>query len=188
MTVKNVMTAEFLMSAYGGESMAYMRYLIWGKDAEQQSMPNIARLFRAISYAEQAHASNHFKELDKHQGGSAVAAGAIFGMGTVVENLQGAINGEVHEIEQMQPVYLQTAKFQAEKGAEQSFHYALEAEKIHATMFRVAQEAAKQNEDMKLGEVFTCPTCGFTGEGTLPDYCPICGANKKVFKFFPASS
>ena len=30
MSVKNAMTSEFLHSAYGGESMARMRYLIWG--------------------------------------------------------------------------------------------------------------------------------------------------------------
>ena len=30
MAVNNAMTADFLRSAYGGESMAHMRYLIWG--------------------------------------------------------------------------------------------------------------------------------------------------------------
>lgn len=139
MAVKNDMTADFLRSAYGGESMAHMRYLIWADHAEKQELPNIARLYRAISYAEQVHASNHFKELGTQSGGAAVTAGAVFGMGTVVENLQGAIDGEVHEIEQMYPVYLNAAQFQKENGAERSFRYALEAEKIHAKMFREAQ-------------------------------------------------
>ena len=30
MAVKNAMTSEFLHAAYSGESMAHMRYLIWG--------------------------------------------------------------------------------------------------------------------------------------------------------------
>ncbi len=145
MPVKNDMTADFLRSAYGGESMASMRYLIWGEHAAKQGMPNIARLFAAVAFAEQAHATNHFRELCDQAGGAAVTAGAVFGLGSVAENLQGAIDGELHEIEQMYPVYLHTARFQQESGAERAFRYALEAEKIHAKMFKTAQDAAKEN-------------------------------------------
>lgn len=166
--------------------MAHMRYLHWGDHAEKQGMPNIGRLFRAIAYAEQVHAGNHFAELCEQQGGAAVTAGAVFGLGTVVDNLQGAIDGEVHEIEQMYPVYLNTAKFQNESGAERSFRYALEAEKIHARMFKAAQDAARQNKDLELDQVHVCPVCGFTGEGSMPDYCPVCGVKSSLFKLFPA--
>jgi rubrerythrin len=186
MSVKNDMTAEFLRSAYGGESMAHMRYLTWGDHAEKQGLKNIARLYRAIAYAEQVHANNHFKELCEQQGGSVVNAGAVFGMGSVVDNLQGAIDGEVHEIEQMYPVYMATAQFQKESGAERSFRYALEAEKIHAKMFKAAQDAAKQDKDLELGEMHICPVCGFTGENEMPDFCPVCGVKKNLFKLFPA--
>ncbi|HMM19240.1 MAG TPA: rubrerythrin family protein [Selenomonadales bacterium] len=186
MTVKNDMTADFLRSAYGGESMAHMRYLAWADHAEKQGMANIARLYRAISYAEQVHANNHFKELGAQQGGATVTSGAVFGLGSVVENLQGAIDGEVHEIEQMYPVYLNAAQFQKESGAERSFRYALEAEKIHAKMFQDAQNAARQGKDMELGdEVYICPVCGFTGDRETPDYCPVCGVKKDLFKLFP---
>jgi len=75
----------------------------------------------------------------------------------VVENLQGAINGELHEVEQMYPVYLEAAKFQDEKGAQRSFHFALEAEKIHAQLFSDAQKAAKEGKDMQLEAVYICP-------------------------------
>ena len=44
MAVKNAMTSDFLHSAYGGESMAHMRYLHWGVLAEKEGFPNIARL------------------------------------------------------------------------------------------------------------------------------------------------
>jgi len=60
MAVKNDMTADFLRSAYGGESMAHMRYLIWGSTADKEGFPNVGRLFRAIAYAEWAHSDNHF--------------------------------------------------------------------------------------------------------------------------------
>lgn len=186
MPVKNAMTADFLRHAYGGESMAHMRYLIWADVAEKEKLPNIARLFRAIAYAEYAHADNHFRELREQKGDYTVPAGAVFGVEKTVDNLQGAINGELHEVEQMYPAYLEVARFQNEKGAERAFHYALEAEKIHAQLFQEAQDAAKQGNDMELGTVYVCPVCGHTVVGEAPDECPICGVKKDKYKDFPA--
>jgi rubrerythrin len=51
---------------------------------------------------------------------------AVFGLGSTSQNLQGGINGETFEITEMYPTYIEMAKFQGEKGAELSFHYALE--------------------------------------------------------------
>src|SRR5690554_4054337 len=129
MKVNNAMTADFLRSAYGGESMAHMRYLIWGDIAKDEGFPNIARLFRAIAYAEWAHADNHFKVLGGEKTEDhTVPAGGVFGVGKTVDNLQGAIDGELHEVDQMYPVYLEAARYQGEKSAERAFHFALEAE------------------------------------------------------------
>lgn len=184
MSVKNAMTADFLRSAYGGESMAHMRYLYWGNQAEKEGFKNIGKLFKAIAFAEQVHASNHFKELDHAKGDFTVTSGAIFGVGSIVESLQGAINGELHEIEQMYPVYLTAARFQEEKGAERSFHFALEAEKIHAKLFSEAQEAAKGSKDISSESVFICPVCGHTILDEAPNKCPICGAKKEMYVAF----
>lgn len=184
MAVKNAMTADFLRSAYGGESMAHMRYIAWGELAEKEGFPNIGRLFRAISYAEQVHANNHFRELGSETGDYSVVSGAVFGIGSLVDNLQGAINGELHEVEQMYPVYLQTAQLQEEKGAQRSFHFALEAERIHARLFKEAQNAAKEGKDMPIQSVNICPVCGHTIIDGIPDNCPVCGAKKERYVSF----
>ena len=60
MATKNAMTADFLRSAYGGESLAHMRYLYWADVARDEGFDNIGKLFDAIAYAEQVHANNHF--------------------------------------------------------------------------------------------------------------------------------
>jgi rubrerythrin len=184
MAVKSPMTSEFLHSAYGGESMAHMRYLLWGQMAEKEGLLNIAKLFEAISYAERVHATNHFREIAGTTADATVAAGGVFGIGKTVDNLQGAINGELHEVEQMYPVYLNTAKLQNEPGAERSFHFALEAEKIHAKYFQQAQDAAKEGKDLELKKVYICPICGHTILDGAPDHCPICGARKEMYKEF----
>jgi rubrerythrin len=184
MAVENAMTADFLRSAYGGESMAHMRYIYWGAQAEKEGLPNIGKLFKAISHAEQVHANNHFRELGAQTGDFTVAAGAVFGAVKTVDNLQGAINGELHEVEQMYPVYHHTAQFQNEKGAERSFHFALEAEKIHARLFRQAQDSAKAGQDIQIKTVNVCPVCGHTILDEIPDKCPVCGAKKEMYVTF----
>lgn len=184
MAVKNAMTSDFLHSAYGGESMAHMRYLHWGQIAMKEGFPNIAKLFEAIAYAESVHAGNHFREIGGDITDYTVTAGAVFGIGKTVDNLQGGINGELHEVEQMYPVYLNAAEFQEEKGAKRSFHYALEAEKIHADMFAKAQAAAKEGKDFELESVYICPICGHTVLDEAPDNCPVCGAKKELYKKF----
>jgi rubrerythrin len=178
------MTANNLRSAYGGESMAHVRYKIWARKATEDGFPNVARLFTAISYAEQVHATNHFTELGKEVGGFAVASAAPFGLTSTAENLQGAINGEVFEITEMYPVYLNAAQFQKEKGAELTFHYALTAERIHAQMYQAAKKEVDAGRDIRLGPVQICDSCGWTYEGEAPDTCPICGVSRDRFKTF----
>jgi len=184
MAVKNAMTAEFLHSAYGGESMAHMRYLIWSDIAKKEGFPNIAKLFEAISFAERVHATNHFRENGSTIADASVTSGGIFGNGKTAENLRGAIIGELHEVEQMYPVYMKTAEYQEETGARRSFHFALEAEKIHAKLFEKAREAASEGKDMKLKAVFICPVCGHTVLDEAPDNCPVCGAIEQMYHKF----
>lgn len=176
------MTAANLRSAFGGESMAHMRYILWAGKAEEESFPNVARLFRAIAYAEEVHANNHFNALAKVGGDHLVNSGAPFGQTTTSENLIGAIAGEDFEIREMYPVYLESAKFQGEKTAQLSFHYALSAEKIHRAMYQAAKQSVDGGKDIELKPVQICKICGYTHEGDIPDRCPVCanGADKFV--------
>jgi rubrerythrin len=161
-----------------------MRYGIWGNKAETDGFPNVARLFRAIATAETIHATNHFRELGADPGDFLCASGGVFGLGSTSQNLQGGINGETFEVNEMYPVYLEGAKLQDEKGAQRSFNYALEAEKTHAALFQKAREAVDSGKDAELGSVQICRVCGWTHEGDPPDVCPICGAKKEKFQTF----
>jgi rubrerythrin len=180
------MTADNLRSAFGGESMAHMRYLVWAERAEQEKLPNVARLFRAISRAEQSHASGHFRAMGKVAGPFPVTAGGGFGYGTTSENLQGAMEGELFEVNEMYPAYLEVARAQGEQAAERSMAYAVEAEKIHAAMYKRAKDAVDAGNDVALGDVSICPVCGYTHEGPMPDKCPICNVAASRFTVFSA--
>ena len=162
------MTEDNLKAAFAGESQAHMRYLIFAKRAEAEGFPNIARLFRAISHAEQVHATNHLDVLGMIRGS--------------VDNLQMAIDGETYEVNEMYPAFNAVAQLQEEKGAMKTTRWALQAEKIHAGMYQKAKQAVESKKDIQLGSVYICDVCGYTVEGEAPDRCPVCGASKDKFR------
>ncbi len=177
------MTEGNLRSAYAGESQAHMRYMIYAERAKANGFPNVARLFTAIAFAEQVHATNHYRNIES-KGDALTVSGAIFGTRNTSEDLQAGIDGETFEINEMYPAYLDVAKFQGEKGAETSFRYAWEAEKIHATMYQKAKQVVDQGKDIELGPMQICTVCGHTVEGEAPEKCPICNAPKSKFRTF----
>src|SRR5512145_516845 len=145
------MTEQHLINAFGGESQAHMRYLHFGDRAEKDKFPNVARLFRAISYAEYVHAGDHYRELKHLNGGFVANSMAAFGPGDSKKNLELAIAGETFEIEEMYPVYIEVAKFQGEKGAQRSFEWSYASELMHKQLFERALEAVISGKDVELG-------------------------------------
>jgi len=164
------MTEDNLKNAFAGESQAHMRYLIFAGRAEEEGFSNVARLFRAVSYAEQVHAKNHYDVLGMIRGSS--------------DNLQVAIDGETYEVNEMYPAFNAVAKLQEEKGAQRTTDWALQAEKVHAGMYQKAKQAVENKKDIKLGAVYICDMCGYTVEGETPSRCPVCGAPKEKFRKF----
>jgi len=163
------MTKDALMSAFGGESMAHMRYLIFAEIAEKEGFRNVARLFRAIAFSEQVHARNHYDRLRALHEDAKVVAGALFGPGNTSKNLDLAIKGEEFEVNEMYPAYINLARLQGEKGAEISFTWAYEAEKIHAQLYSEAKQSVAQGRDRTLrGYVWICSICGHTYVGEEP--------------------
>ncbi len=163
-------TEENLRNAFSGECQAHIKYLAFADKAEKENFRNVARLFKANSYAEQIHATNHLRILS--------------GISRSVENLQAAIEGETFEVEQMYPTYVSVAQEQNEPGAETMTKWALESEKIHAHLYKKAKEAVDQGRDVDLETIHVCQVCGFTAEGDVPEICPICGSPKEKFVKF----
>jgi rubrerythrin len=164
------MTKKFLEDAFAGESMAHMKYLIFADEAEKSGLKKLAKLFKAIAYAEFVHARNHFKALKK--------------LGDNTVNIQSCIAGETFEVEEMYPVYNETAKLQGEREAQISTYYALEAEKIHAEMYKKALELVNAGKDYEAEKIYICSVCGYTTEEEAPEKCPVCGAPKSAFVEF----
>ncbi len=164
------MTKANVEAAFAGESQAHMKYAAFAEIAEREKLPNVARVFRAASFAEQAHATNHLR--------------ALGGIGKTLANLEAAYAGETFEINEMYPAYIDVAKMQEEKRALGSMEDALAAEKVHQALYAKAKEAVAGGKDVEVGVVWVCSVCGFTGEGEPPEKCPVCGAvHTKLQKF-----
>lgn len=166
----NKMTEDNVKAAFAGESQAHVKYAAFAEKAKQENLPNIARLFAAASYAEQVHAGAHLRVLK--------------GIGSTVDNLDAAVGGENFEVEEMYPAFIAVAEEQGATAAKVSFSRAMDAEKVHHALYSKSKEAAAAGKDADLGDIFVCPVCGFTAEGTAPDKCPLCGQPSTNFHKF----
>ena len=170
MTRMHKMTEQNLKDAFAGESQAHMKYLNFAKKADEEGKSNVARLFRATSFAEQAHASHHLDVLG--------------GIGSTAENLAEGAGGEDFEVEEMYPAYKAVADLQDEDEAFEAFDYAMRAEMQHSDLYHRAQQAVDAGGDANFDAIMVCPFCGHTIEGEAPDKCPVCNTPGKEFVKF----
>jgi rubrerythrin len=160
-------TSDNLKAAFTGESQANRKYLAFAQKAQDDGLPQIAKLFRAAAEAETIHAHAHLRVMG--------------GVKPTLENLQAAIEGENYEYQKMYPAFLQQALTGGNQSAAMSFRYAMEVEKIHYQHYLRALETLKSGKDLPPSRLFICPLCGNTFNGDLPVKCPICATLKGRF-------
>ncbi len=163
-------TEKNLMDAFSGESQANRKYLAFAKKAEKEGFKNVARIFRAIAEAETIHALKHFEVAGK--------------VGSTLENLETAVEGEHHEYTEMYPEFINAAEEEEQKKAKTSFEYANAAEKVHGKTFEEMKKMVENGQDVEDKDAFLCPVCGWVGLDPAPDRCPICNTPSKSFQKF----
>ena len=160
-------TMDNLKEAFAGESQANRMYLAFAKKAEEDGLPQVAKLFRAAAEAETVHAHAHLRVMG--------------GIKSTTENLEAAIEGEGHEFKEMYPKFLALSQEEGMKPAEFSFRNALAVEEIHHGLYSKALEAVKDGSDLSATSIYVCPVCGNTVEGGVPETCPICNVPGSKF-------
>jgi rubrerythrin len=153
-----------LKAAFTGESMANRTYLAFAKKADEEGYNQIAKLFRAAAAAETVHAFNHLQRMG--------------GVGTTMDNLKDAINGETYEFMTMYPEFIEEAKKEGDNRALWSFEVANKVERIHAGLYEKALDEIGNNKEV---DYHVCSVCGHTIEGEPEGKCPICGAPASKF-------
>ncbi|MFW5923948.1 MAG: rubrerythrin family protein, partial [Planctomycetota bacterium] len=110
-------TEKDLKEAFAGESQANRKYTAFARKAEDDGLPQVARLFRAAARAETVHALNHLDVMG--------------GVNETLDNLKEASEGEAAEFENMYPDFLKDAEDEGDDDAYTTFDYANQVEEIH---------------------------------------------------------
>jgi rubrerythrin len=182
--LKGTQTEKNILTAFAGESQARNRYTYAAKVAEKEGFMQIAQLFIRTAEQERVHAKTLFKLL---QGGeveitAAFPAGVI---GTTLENLEAAADGEEHEYREMYPSFAKTAEEEGFSLIAASFRAIAKAEQQHAKQYRALIR------NMQEGKVFCkdapmswhCTKCGYVHEGgEAPQKCPACAHPQNYFE------
>lgn len=160
-------TKENVYKAFIGEAKAYFRLLAYAERADEEEVPQIALLFRAIAEAERVHAIrqlNLVKDLIVKDTDT---------------NLELSFQREKTVSENAYPDFLKTAEEEGETAAALVFGHARDAEGFHAKLYeRAIMNVIK--EQVKAYHV--CQVCGYVTDKRIPKKCPVCGAPPEKFK------
>ena len=175
-SIKGTKTEQNLLKAFAGESQARSRYTYYAGVAKKEGLEQIASLFEETALNEQEHAKRFFKFLE---GGmveitASYPAGVI---GTTLDNLKAAADGENEEWTELYPEFAKIAEEEGFKDVAAAFRLIATVEKAHEARYR------KLYENLQNGKVFEkdgkitwkCRNCGYLHEGTeAPEVCAAC--------------
>jgi len=185
MTLKGSKTEKNILTAFSGESQARNRYSYFASTAKKEGYEQISAIFTETADNEKEHAKRLFKFLE---GGdveitAAFPAGVI---GTTVENLKAAADGEHHEHSSMYPEFAKIADEEGFKDIAAAFRAIARAEIAHEKRFLKLMENIEKDMVFKRDcstTVWKCRNCGYVHEGKqAPEKCPACLHDKKYFE------
>ncbi len=183
-TLAGTKTEENLLKAFAGESQARNRYEFFAKEARREGLEQIAALFEETALNERAHAKKFFRLLE----GRMVTITATYTagkIGTTLENLKAAAEGENEEWEVLYPEFARIAEEEGFRQVAVIFRTIAKIEKAHENRFiRLYQNLEEGKVFERNGKViWKCRVCGFLHEASKPPKkCPACDHDQAFFE------
>ncbi len=160
-------TKDNVYTAFVGEAKAYFRLTAFAEKADEEDVPQIAMLFRAIADAERVHATRHLRLIKDVM------------VKDTDTNLEKSFQHEKSVSENQYPDFIKDAEDDGEKAAALTFSQARDAEIFHAKLYeRAIYHVIKD----VIKDYHVCQVCGYVVDNKIPDKCPICNAPKEKFK------
>jgi rubrerythrin len=160
-------TQRNLYEAFVGEAKAHFRLLAYAEKAEEEELPQIAALFRAVAEAERIHTTRNLQLL-----------GEVVVKDTET-NLQASFQREEKASGVFYPQFMREAGEEGDRRAAISFSHARDVEEGHATLYK----RALQHLLAEAVQVYhVCQVCGYIAESKVPERCPICSAPSEQFR------
>jgi rubrerythrin len=177
-------TEKNLLSSFAGESQARNRYTYFASAAKKEGFVQIASIFEETANQEKEHAKRFFKFLEG--GDLEIAAAFPAGMiGTTLENLKAAADGEKHEHTNLYPAFAETARQEGFTEIADVFDAVSVAERQHEKRYRKLAANIETDSVFKKSapKVWRCINCGYLHEGEeAPDPCPACAHPQAYFE------
>ena len=172
MNLKGTKTEANLMTAFAGESQARNKYTYFESKEKKDGYVQIAAIFGETAANEKEHAKMWYKLLND-------------GIGSTIDNLKEAADGENHEWTDM---YVSFAKEAREEGFEEIaklFEGVAAIEKEHEERYR--KLLANIEGDLVFSKdgdvVWQCTNCGHICVGQkAPEVCPVCAHPQSYFQ------
>ncbi len=175
-SIKGTQTEQNLLVAFAGESQARNRYTYFAGAAKKEGLLQIADIFEETANQEKEHAKRFFRFLE---GGDVqitetFPAGTI---GTTLENLRAAADGEKHEWTEMYPAFAEAARKEGFDQVAEAFDAIAIAEKQHGKRYNDLADNLESGKVFKRNGkvVWRCRNCGYLHESAdAPAVCPAC--------------
>ncbi|MFP4195066.1 MAG: rubrerythrin [Desulfobacterales bacterium] len=183
-SVAGTKTEKNILTAFAGESQARNRYTYFSKQAKKEGYVQLANIFEETANQEKEHAKRLFKFLE---GGEAeIQATFPAGkLGTTLENLNEAANGEKYEHEEMYPGFAKVADEEGFPQVAAAMRSIAIAEQLHERRYRSFIANIENGTVFKKDKEVTwkCQNCGYTSKGTeAPQECPSCAHPRDHFE------
>lgn len=175
-SLKGTRTEQNLLKAFAGESQARMRYDYFASQAKKEGLEQIAAIFLETALNEKEHAKRFFKFLE----GNMVEITATFPagiIGTTMENLKAAAEGENEEWTDLYPEFARIAEEEGFKEVASAFKLIAKVEDAHEKRYRTLYQNLEEGRVFERGDkiVWKCRNCGYLHEGKkAPQKCPAC--------------
>ncbi len=175
-SLEGTKTEQNLLKAFAGESQARMRYDYYTKQAKKEGLEQIAAIFEETAINEKEHAKRFFKFLE----GRPVEITATYPagkIGTTLENLKAAAEGENEEWTELYPEFARIADEEGFKEVAVAFRMIAKVEKAHEDRYNTLYNNLNEGHVFEREEtlVWKCRNCGYLHEGKkAPQKCPAC--------------
>lgn len=189
-SLKGTKTAENLLKAFAGESQARNRYTFYASVADKEGYKQIKNLFIETADNEKEHAKRFYKFLVAGLEGDLpaaieITAGFPVALGTTLENLKAAADGENEEWSDLYPEFAKVAEEEGFSEIATAFKMIAKVEKHHEERYRKLADNVANGVVFKKSEkvVWKCSNCGYIHEGSeAPDKCPACAHPQSYFE------
>jgi rubrerythrin len=160
-------TKDALHQAYAGEAKAALRLKVYADRADDEKLPQIAKLFRVISFSEEIHAKRALKALREVR--------------KTEENLADSILSEQGVAAVAYDRFVKEAEAEGNQAAVLHFSQSRDVEETHVKLYKEAMNHLLEERETSY---YVCLVCGYIADGALPEACPVCGAGREKFMVF----